>query len=175
MQASCIFHLPTAVNLLVQPIGSLVVLSWVWKAPAAMHKLPGMQQLTHSVCSTFRGTFELALYVMVDLGPMPGVPAAGLNAFGLSDRCDSSLVYAQLLVYGNIMVSYIIPVYACYALELHHKLSFWRSRDVKVEADRSVLLPFPENSMLSHLVVGLVSPLLVWFVAEQIAPYLPGV
>jgi hypothetical protein len=133
-----------------------------------------MRQLSTSICNGFRGTLELILYVVVDLAAMPGVPAAGVDAFGLPDRCESGTVYAQLLVYAALMVSFFLPLYASYVIELHHKLSFWRRRDVVVVADGSVLLPVPSLPLLSHVLVSCVVSLLLWVVAEQLAVLLPA-
>jgi hypothetical protein len=131
-----------------------------------------MRQLSTSICNGFRGTLELILYVVVDLAAMPGVPAAGVDAFGLPDRCESGTVYAQLLVYAALMVSFFLPLYASYVIELHHKLWFWQARGVAVAADRSLLLPLPDTPVLSHVLVCLLAPLVLWFVAEGLAPYL---
>uniref|UniRef100_A0A383WKA8 Uncharacterized protein n=1 Tax=Tetradesmus obliquus TaxID=3088 RepID=A0A383WKA8_TETOB len=175
LQISCIFSLPTAANLLQLPFATAQSLSWVWNAPLAMHKVRGMQQLATSVCNGFRGTLELILYVIVDLGAMPGVPAAGVDAFGLPDRCETGAVYAQLLVYAALMVTFFLPLYASYVIELRHKLSFWRRRDVEVVADRSVLLPLPGHLLLSHVLVCCAASLLLWVAAEQVAILLPSV
>ncbi|WIA11154.1 hypothetical protein OEZ85_011293 [Tetradesmus obliquus] len=98
VQISCIFSLPTAANLLQLPFATAQSLSWVWNAPLAMHKVRGMQQLATSVCNGFRGTLELILYVIVDLGAMPGVPAARVDAFGLPDRRGLNGGYASYRV-----------------------------------------------------------------------------
>lgn len=175
MQSSCMYTVPTALGVLIQPFGTAAALTWVWSAPPAMHQLPGMQHLATTICNSFRTAFEVVLYVVVDLGAMPGVPAAGFNAFGLSSRCETGMVYAQLLVYAHLLVAFMLPLYIAYIVEFHHKVSFWRSRGVCVIPQRSLLLPFPDNPVLSHVVVCLVSPLLLWFLAEQIAPWLNAV
>jgi hypothetical protein len=172
LQASCAYPLPTSAGVLLQPLATAAALSWVWHAPSSMHKLPGLHTAATAVCRSFRGVFVLLLYVIFDLGFMPGVPAAGVDAFGLPDRCDSGTVYAQLLVYAALMVSFFLPLYASYVIELHHKLWFWQARGVAVAADRSLLLPLPDTPVLSHVLVCLLAPLVLWFVAEGLAPYL---
>jgi hypothetical protein len=175
LQASCVYLLPTSAGLLLQPLAAAVPLSWAWASPPSMHKLPGMQSTATAVCSSFRGAFEMLLYVIFDLGIMPGVPAAGVDAFGLPDRCKTRMVYAQLLVYATLLLSLMLPLYVSFIIELHHKLSFWQAKGVAVQADRSLLLPLPESPLLSHAVVGLTAPVLLWFIAEGIAPYLQQV
>lgn len=175
LQASCAYPLPTSAGVLLQPLGAATALSWVWSSPTSMHKLPGMHAAAQTVCSSFRGVYELLLYIIIDIGVMPGVPAAGVDAFGLPDRCESGAVYAQLLVYGTLMMSLFVPLFVSYVIELHHKLSFWQDRGVAVEADRSVLLPLPDSPVLSHFLVCFAAPLVLWFVAEGLAPYLTPV
>lgn len=175
LQASCAYPLPTSAGVLLQPLGAATALSWVWSSPSSMHKLPGMHAAAKTVCSSFRGVYELLLYIIIDIGVMPGVPAAGVDAFGLPDRCESGAVYAQLLVYGTLMMSLFVPLFVSYVIELHHKLSFWQDRGVAVEADRSVLLPLPHSPVLSHFLVCFAAPLVLWFVAEGVAPYLTPV
>jgi hypothetical protein len=175
VQASCAYALPTRAGVFLQPLAAAVSLSWVWGSPASMHKLPGMDTAATAACSSCRGVFELVLYVIIDLGFMPGVPAAGVSAFGLPDRCGTGMVYAQLLVYAALLLSFFVPLYTLYVIELHHKLSFWRERGVAVAADRSLLLPLPEAPVLSHVLVCLFAPVLLWFAAEEVAPYLQAV
>jgi hypothetical protein len=173
VQTSCTFSLPTTANLLQLLLATAVALSWVWNAPLAMQAVPGMQELATSVCNSFRGTLELVLYITVDLAAMPGVPGASFTAFGLPDRCETGAAYAQLLVYGSLVFAFFVPLYTSYAIKLHHKLSFWRRQDVAVAADRNVLLPLPEQPLLSHGLVCCAALMLLWVIAEQIAVYLP--
>jgi hypothetical protein len=173
-QISLAFSLPTPSNLLQLLLATAVALSWVWNAPLAMHQVRGMQQLAVSVCNSCRGALELLLYITVDLAAMPGAPGAGLTAFGLPDRCETGAAYAQLLVYGSLMFAFFVPLYTSYAIELHHKLSFWRRRGVVAVADRSVLMPLPQQLLLSHVLVCCAAMMLLWVTAEQIAVYLPA-
>lgn len=166
------FTVPMAAGIFLQPLNAAAALSWVWNAPPAMHKVPGLCELASLICNSTRGGLELLLYMVVDVGAMPGIPAAGYNAFGLPDRCGSATVYAQLLVYANLLFSWAVPLYISGIIELHHKLSFRRSRGMQVVADRSLFLPLPDNVVVSHMSVGLTVPVLLWFAAEQIAPLL---
>jgi hypothetical protein len=76
-------------------------------------------------------------------------------------------------VYGSLVFAFFVPLYTSYAIKLHHKLSFWRRQDVAVAADRNVLLPLPEQPLLSHGLVCCAALMLLWVIAEQIAVYLP--
>ncbi|KAF6264217.1 hypothetical protein COO60DRAFT_224776 [Scenedesmus sp. NREL 46B-D3] len=172
LQASCAYPLPIRAGIIMQPLATAVALCWLWHSPASMHKLPGMHAVATSVCSIFRSVFELMLCLVTDMGFMPGVAAAGLAAFGLPDRCKTGMVYAQLLVFATLLLSFMVPLYTAYVSELHHKLSFWQARGMAVKADRSLLLPLPETPLASHVVVGVVAPTVLWFVAESLAPYM---
>lgn len=169
---SLCFVLPAASTMLVQLLATMVISSILKNSYPTLSSLPGMDSLGDKVCLYIRGVFELVLHVVVDQAAMPGVHAAGFDAFGLPSRCHGQATFAQLLLYGSLTFGFFLPFWFTYVVELRHKLQFWRNRHVCVQVQRSPLLPMPGSPFVSHLTVLLSAQLLLWFLAELLVPLL---
>jgi hypothetical protein len=90
--------------------------------------------------------------------------------------CRGPHAFGQLLVFMNLLCSFWLPLFAAHVhiVELHAKLSYWRARGMVVVAAPSLLLPMPQHRLLSHVLVGLLAPTLLWSLAELLAPVLAG-
>jgi hypothetical protein len=163
---SLCFVVSAASMMLLQVPASVAATKLSLYSQEALSAMPGMQQLADSTCTHVRGMFELLLHVFVDQGTMPAVPAAGFNAFGTQGSCSGHASFLQLMLFGNIMLTYMFPVYLTYTVELRHKLRFWQVRGVNVTVQASPLLPFPDSQFVSHCCVLLCGQVLLWFLAE---------
>jgi len=166
------FVVSAAATLLLQPVAMLVCGIFGVHSHPMLEATPGMQQFADNVCSTVRAVFELALHVAVDQGTMPGVTAAGFDAFGTPSRCAGRRTFVQLLLFSNLSLTYFLPVFVTYVVELRHKSQFWHRRGVCIVVQASPLLPFPDNHLVSHACVFCLAPLLLWFLAEFLTPLL---
>lgn len=166
--ASLCFVVSAASLLLLQVPAAVLTTKLSLNSQEDLLALPGMQQLADSTCMHVRGMFELLLHVCVDQGTMPAVPAAGFDAFGTTGTCCEHTSFLQLMIYGNLLLTYLFPVYLTYTVELRHKLRFWQLRGVHVTVQASPLLPFPEAQLVSHCCVLLCSQVLLWFLAEAL-------
>lgn len=136
------------------------------KSQQLLMNMPGMQALADSACAHTRGVIALVLHVLVDQGTMPGVPAAGFEAFGIPSGCSGHASFLQLALYANLSLTYFLPVYFMFCVELQLKRQFWQAQNIPVEFQTSLMLPFPRHHFASHCCVLLLSQLLLWFVAE---------
>lgn len=169
---SLCFVLPVSATLLSQLVGVGLTAMLVWQSHGPLSASPGMQQLADRVCGTIRGAFELFLYVTVDQGTLPGVPAAGMDAFGLPSRCTGHATFKQLLLFANLNITYFLPVFVTFVVELHHKRQFWQTRRVQLAVQPSPLMPLPGHFISSHCIVLCFAQLLLWFLAEALTPLL---
>lgn len=160
------FVVPVASLLLWQIPAVMLTTMLSWYSQQGLVALPGMQELADSTCGKVRGVFELTLHVLIDQGTMPGVPAAGFDAFGTESRCAGRASFLQLMLFANLVLAYYLPVHTTMYVELCHKLNFWRSRGVEVAVQASPLLPMPGSHLASYLCVLLCSQVLLWFLAE---------
>lgn len=165
------FVVSGAATLLLQPVATLVCAMLGVRSHPMLEAIPGMQQFANNICSTVRAVFELALHVAVDQGAMPAVPAAGFDAFGTPSMCAGRRTFVQLLLFSNLSLTYFLPVFVTYIVELRHKCQFWQRRGVCIVVQASPLLPFPDN-LVSHACVLCLAPLLLWFLAEFLTPLL---
>lgn len=76
-----------------------------------------------------------------------------------------------LLLFLDLMLALLIPLFVSHALELSTKRAFWAARGAHVVAARGPLLPLPKHPLLSHALVLVTWPMLLWAVAEQTAPH----
>jgi hypothetical protein len=159
---------------LVVPQLPVVVLSSILavKSQQLLMDMPGMQALADGACAHMRGAAALVLHVLVDQGTMPGVPAAGFEAFGIPSRCSGHASFLQLALYANLSLTYMLPLYFMFCVELQHKRQFWAARNIPVTFQASAMLPFPRHHFASHCCVLLSSQLLLWFVTELVAALL---
>jgi hypothetical protein len=142
------------------------------KSQQLLMTMPGMQALADGACAHTRGIIALALHVLVDQGTMPGVPAAGFEAFGIPSRCSGHASFLQLALYANLSLTYFLPVYFMFCVELQQKRQFWQAQNVPVTLQASPMLPFPRHHFASHCCVLLLSQLLLWFAAELLTALL---
>lgn len=166
------FVVPVASLLLWQVPAVVLTTTLSWYSQQGLVALPGMQDLADSTCAKVRGVFELTLHVLVDQGTMPGVPAAGFDAFGTESNCAGKASFLQLMLFANLVLAYYLPVHTTMYVELCHKLNFWRSRGVHVTVQASPLLPMPESHLASNLCLLLCSQVLLWFLAEALTALL---
>jgi hypothetical protein len=165
LQASVIFLLPLKAAVFLQPLYVVKSIAWHWRSPETMRSVPGVPELAGQVCRTLHGVFESIL--------ASAAAGAGVGAVDTASRtCSPGLVFEQLILYGSLMLSYLVPLYGTYIAELYLKRVFWQKRHVQVEMQRSVLLPVPEHPLLSNVVVLVIASVLLWFAAEQAAPYI---
>lgn len=173
---SCMcFVMSAAVLLLVQiPAASLTTALSVYAQEGLAASQPGLPQLADSICTHVRGVIELALHVIVDQGTMPGVPAAGFDAFGTHSpaKCAGRASFLQLIIFSNLMLTLYLPVHLTYLVELRHKQRFWKSRGMSVAVRASSLLPVPRCHLASHCCVFLGAQLLLWFMSEALTSLL---
>ncbi|WIA21375.1 hypothetical protein OEZ85_000594 [Tetradesmus obliquus] len=138
----------------------------------AMQAVPGVQQLAGDVCYSLHGVFESVL-ALAAAGA--GVSTGTCGALDTAARtCSPELLFEQLVMYASLVLSYFVPLFLGFIAELHHKRNFWKKCNMEVELQRSVLLPLPGQPLLSHALVLVLSPVLLWFVAEQAAPFMAG-
>jgi hypothetical protein len=170
LQASINFLLPANCTVFLQLLYVVISVAWHWRSPETMQGVPGVPELAGRVCTTLHGVFES---VLSSAAAGAGVSSGPCSALGTAARtCSSGLVFEQLILYASFVVSYLVPLCGTYMAELHLKLTFWQKRQVQVELQRSVLLPLPEKPLLSNVLVLLIASALLWFVAEQAAPYM---
>lgn len=172
LQACQSILLPVRTAVLLQPIYVAISLAWHWHSPQAMQAVPGVQQLAGDVCYSLHGVFESVL-ALAAAGA--GVSTGTCGALDTAARtCSPELLFEQLVMYASLVLSYFVPLFLGFIAELHHKRNFWKKCNMEVELQRSVLLPLPGQPLLSHALVLVLSPVLLWFVAEQAAPFMAG-
>jgi len=170
LQTTILFFSTMRIALLLQLLSVLVAASWTLNAPCLLHGMPGILGQALTACNCIRGVLELLLYTLFDLTTMPGVKFAGLDAFGLQDRCYGLQVYWHLLLYTNLIISWFLPLWFTYLVELYNKAAYWRARGATVLIDRSFFLPLPSMPKVSHALVVVSYPVLLWFLAEALTP-----
>jgi hypothetical protein len=170
LQASVNFLLPATVAVFLQPLYIVISVAWHWRSPETMQSVAGVPELAGQVCNSLHGVFESVLSLAAAGAGVSSGPCSALDT--AARTCSPGLVFEQLILYASFMVSYLVPLYGTYMAELHLKLAFWHKRQVQVELRRSVLMPLPERPLLSNVLVLLLASVLLWFVAEQAAPYM---
>jgi hypothetical protein len=163
LQISFHFGLPVQTAVLLQPLSVPGAAAMGYNAPRMLLAVPGMQALTGQVCSRVSAWHDVVLFVLtLGVSPQPGMDSC----------CRGPAVFGQLLVFTNLLCSFWLPLFAAHIVELHAKLSYWRARGMDVVVAPSLLLPMPEHRLLSHVLVGLLAPTLLWSLAELLAPVL---
>lgn len=169
------FVMPAAVLVVVQiPAAAMTTALSIYAQEGLTACQPGIQQLADSVCTHVRGVIELALHVCVDQGAMPGVPAAGFDAFGTHSpaTCAGRASFLQLIIFSNLSLTFYLPLHTTFLVELRHKLRFWKSRGMHVAVRASPLLPIPGCHLASHCCVFLCAQVLLWFASEALTSLL---
>jgi hypothetical protein len=165
LQISFHFGLPVHTAVLLQPLNVLAAAAMGYNAPLMLSSVPGMQELAEKVCGHVATWHDVVLFVLtLGVSPQPG----------LDSCCRGPHVFGQLLVFMNLLCSFWLPLFAAHIVELHAKLSYWRARGMAVVAAPSLLLPMPQHRLLSHVLIGLLAPTLLWSLAELKAPVLAG-
>jgi hypothetical protein len=169
LQASINFLLPAKCSVFLQPLYVVISVAWHWRSPETMQKVPGVPELAGQVCNSLHGVFESVLALAAAGAGVTSGPCSALDT--ASRTCSPGLVFEQLILYASFMGPYV-ACYGTYMAELHLKLAFWHKRQVQIKLQRSVLMPLPERPLLSNILVVLIASVLLWFVAEQAAPYM---
>lgn len=146
-----------------QLLNLVAALLHAWNAPVALQPIPGMAALAGSLCSTLQVWNEAVLFVItLGASPWPG---------SVDVVCRGPLAFNQLIVFTHLLVSFTLPLYVAHVVEHWHKARFWQSHGMDLALARSVFMPLPERPVLSHVLVVLLLPTVLWLVAELLAPY----
>jgi hypothetical protein len=163
LQISFHFVLPVQTAVLLQPLSLLGAAAMSYNAPQMLRAVPGMQGLAEKVCGRVATWHAVVLFVLtLGVSPQPGMDSC----------CRGPQAFGQLLVFVNLLFSFWLPLFAAHIVELRAKLSYWRARGMDVVAAPSLLLPMPQHRLLSHVLVGLLTPTLLWSLSELLAPVL---
>lgn len=172
LQASANYLLPASWSLLVQPLSVVTAAAFSWEGPRAVQQSEGVHTLAVAVCSKLDVAAHLLLY-----GASWGAIPADTITLALSQNtphatCSSGTAFGQLILYVNFMLSFLLPLHGSYMAELQHKVVYHRRRGFQVTVAGSMLLPLPQNPLLSHAVLLLCGGVILWFVAEMVAPWM---
>lgn len=173
LQTSVNFLLPLRWALLLQPAAAAAVAATVWRAPAAMALVPGLQEAASRVCSRMRYFVDAVIFVTSQASMLPLMAGSGTDGQQQQQlgSCGGAAAFYQLQLFVLLLLAVFVPWYVTYLLELRQKVAYWQAKGWDVEADVSPFLPLPSCPWFSCLLVLFLWPVLLWCIAEAVAEW----
>lgn len=168
----CGFTVCFAYTPLMQLMTVVAAASWGYRCACAFQLQlvsADVQRLAAAVCSNINKGMELWFYF---LSQMSGIPSS-LFAGNSAAVCSSTSAGPLLVLYANLLVCFLLPLFALFLFEYASKVRFLKARRVLLIATAwGPLLPLPSNVGWSCCLILGLYPAMLWHFLMSITPML---